>query len=288
MPNTDLFLDTLIETNRTHDFFVDWSKIHAYKAEYADELSLLSSVSGTGVDSKAELARLMEKYPRIIRLLPLLIAVRSEKTSHVVQVTDESTMSTINYAFGSSGMETEVQIALDFAERTGLIRELAGIKSPADYYFGVEVGMDTNGRKNRSGTAMENLVEPFVLELAENHNGKYLSQKNFATASRIFGVECPPDEASKRGDFMVMANGLPINIEVNYFDGGGSKQEIMNSYIPRAQNLAKYGWRFALVTDGQGWKKNRNQVELGYKRLKHIYNASMCRDGYLEKILDDA
>jgi type II restriction enzyme len=147
------------------------------------------------------------------------------------------------------------------------------------------VGLDTNGRKNRSGTAMENLIEPFARELVEKYGGKFLKQKNFEFASKEFGVKMPPNEKGKRGDFMLLVKGQPINIEVNFFDGGGSKQEIMNSYIPRAENLKEAGWIFALVTDGAGWKKNKNQVELGFRKIKNIYNAKMCREGKLEELI---
>jgi type II restriction enzyme len=278
------FLRTLITTNRSHEFFVDWAKVRKYRDLYKDELALLSSVSTAGLDPETELTRLLEKYPRIAQLIPLLVAVRPKK--NVLPVVDATSLQDIEYDFSPRNFdESKIVKILNFTKKTGLLDELATVKNHNDYYFGVEVGLDTNGRKNRSGTAMENLIEPFARELVEKYGGKFLKQKNFEFASKEFGVKMPPNEKGKRGDFMLLVKGQPINIEVNFFDGGGSKQEIMNSYIPRAENLKEAGWIFALVTDGAGWKKNKNQVELGFRKIKNIYNAKMCREGKLEELI---
>jgi type II restriction enzyme len=280
----DEFLAGLIKTNRSHEFFVDWTKARSYQTKYQDELALLASVSTSGADAEQELKRLLLKYPRINELIPLLLAIRMKSSE--LDVVDEVAMKDLVYTFAGSAVDEEAaEKTIYFCKKTGLLEELASIKNHSDYYFGVEVGSDTNARKNRSGTAMENLIEPYIQALIEEHDGKFFKQKSFSFAAKEFGVKIPPDEADKRGDFMILVNGLPINIEVNYFDGGGSKQEIMNSYIPRAENLKKAGWVFALVTDGAGWLKNKKQVELGYREIKNIFNAKMCKEGDLQKLL---
>lgn len=281
----DEFLAGLIKTNRSHEFFVDWTKARSYQTKYQDELALLSSVSTAGADAEQELKRLLLKYPRINELIPLLLAIRMKST--ILDVVDEVAMTDVVYSFKSAVLDEEMaEKTLYFTKKTGLLEELASIKNHSDYYFGVEVGSDTNARKNRSGTAMENLIEPYVQALVDEHGGKFLKQKNFTFAAKEFGVKIPPDEADKRGDFMLLIESVPINIEVNYFDGNGSKQEIMNSYIPRAANLKKAGWVFALVTDGAGWTKNRKQIELGYREIKNIFNARMCKNGQLAELLE--
>lgn len=278
------FLAGLIKTNRSHTFFVDWTKARSYQTKYQDELALLSSISMSGVNAEDELKRLILKYPRICELIPLLLAIRMKSTS--LDVVDEVALIDMTYTFKSTGMDEVIaEKVISFTKKTGLLNELASIKNHADYYFGVEVGSDTNARKNRSGKAMESLIEPYAQALVEEHGGKFLKQKSFQFAAKEFGVQVPPDEADKRGDFMLLINGTPINIEVNYFDSDGSKQEIMNSYIPRATNLKRAGWVFALVTDGAGWLKNGKQIELGYREIKNIFNAKMCKEGMLEKLI---
>lgn len=285
MLNAETFLSTLISTNKSHTFFTDWLKARKNQELYKDELALLSVLNGADNPS-GELRRLLRTYPRINELIPLLSAVRVKKTKDLLTVLDENSIDDTQYYFGSKGLTDEmIDASVQFADKSGLLSELTGIKNYSDYYFGVEVGLDSNARKNRSGTAMEELAETYVRDFVTSHDGRYVTQKNFATAAAEFGVEVPPNQSNKKGDFMLLIDGRPFNIETNFFDGGGSKQEIMNSYISRSEDLAKAGWGFALITDGLGWRKTKNQVEHGFKTIKYIMNLSMCSDGSLDKIL---
>jgi len=285
MLNSDTFLESLVSTNKSHSFFTNWDKTRANLDKYRDELALLGILSGSD-NPREELARLIKKYPRINTLLPLLSAVRLKNKNETLFVLDEDSTDDIQYYFGDNHLDDiAIEKSILFAEKSGLLQELTRIKNFSDYYFGVEVGLDSNGRKNRSGTAMENLAEPYVREFAERHNGIYLTQTNFEDAAKQFGVDVPPNQFNKRGDFMVLINGRPINIETNFFDGGGSKQEIINSYISRAEDLLKSGWDFALITDGLGWRKNKNQVNHGFLTIKNILNLSMCADGALDEVI---
>ena len=285
MLNSDTFLESLVSTNKSHSFFTNWDKTRANLDKYRDELALLGILSGSD-NPREELARLIKKYPRINTLLPLLSAVRLKNKNETLFVLDEDSTDDIQYYFGDNHLDDiAIEKSILFAEKSGLLQELTRIKNFSDYYFGVEVGLDSNGRKNRSGTAMENLAEPYVREFAERHNGIYLTQTNFEDAAKQFGVDVPPNQFNKRGDFMVLINGRPMNIETNFFDGGGSKQEIINSYISRAEDLLKSGWDFALITDGLGWRKNKNQVNHGFLTIKNILNLSMCADGALDEVI---
>jgi type II restriction enzyme len=286
MFNTETFLESLVATNKSHEFFTNWEKARDNQNKYRDELALLSVLTNAK-DPRSELARLLRTYPRINALLPLLNAVRIKGLSDTLVVLDENSADDLQYYFGTDKLDDKIiEKSVQFAQKTGLLSELVKIKNHSDFYFGVEVGLDSNARKNRSGTAMEDLVEPYIRDFVNKHNGQYLKQKNFADASKIFGVEVPPQQFNKRGDFMLLIDGKPINIETNYFDDGGSKQEIMNSYISRAEDLAKAGWGFGLVTDGLGWKKNKNQIDHGYARIGNIMNLSMCKNGSLDNMLN--
>jgi type II restriction enzyme len=280
------FLSSLVKTNRSHLFYVDWQKARNYQTEYLDELALLHVLKDCD-NPRAELKRLINTYPRINTLLPLLLACRiADKNKQELVVLDEDKITNINYKFSGNNLTDEdINNSVNFAEKTGLLKEITQINDHADYYFGVEVGMDTNARKNRSGDAMELLVEDFIAELAEKYGAQYMRQTKFSKAASVFGVDAPPHQADKKGDFMFLMNTKPFNIEVNYFDGGGSKQEIINSYIPRAEDLNKSGWGFILVTDGPGWADARNQLSEGFSRIKKICNIKMCQDGVLERFL---
>ncbi len=284
------FLTSLIKTNRSHLFFVDWDKAKNYRDLYKDELALLSVLTNTKKTPQEELTRLIKNYPKINSLIPLLVACRiknsNNSTAAQLTVLDENEIANIEYKFSNNNLtEYDINETVRFTEKTGLLNELVKINNHTDYYFGIEVGMDTNARKNRSGSAMEMLVEKYIEDLSKKNNGVYLKQCNFEKASNIFGVKTPPHQANKKGDFMLLIKGKPWNVEVNYFDGSGSKQEIMNSYIPRAEDIKKYGWGFILITDGPGWIGGRRQLEEGFERIKNIFNIQMCRNGRLGEIL---
>jgi type II restriction enzyme len=288
MKRADDFIATLIETNKQYSFYVDWDKVSNNVEVYRDELALLSNLSLSETDPFSELKRLILNYPKVIELIPLLLAFRPEKTKYTATVLEDDKETITKYDFSSQNMnEEKVEKAVHFARKTGLLQELSNIENIRDYYFGVETGMDTNARKNRSGIAMELLIEEHVRDLIKQNDDLFLKQTTFRKAAKEFNVEIPQHNANKKGDFMIFVNNTPINIEVNYFDGGGSKQEIMNSYISRAEDLNNAGWKFALVTDGPGWLKNKNQIETGYERIGNIFNVKMCKDGELNSLKDD-
>ncbi len=280
----DEFLEGLTRTNKYHSFFTDWQKARTYQDVYKDELAVMGGLTGHP-DPLTELTRLLKKYPRINALLPILNAVRPDYRTKSLVVLDENSGEDIQYFFADNNVTTpDIKQTLEFAKKTGLLNELTQIKNHTDYYFGVEVGLDSNARKNRSGNAMEALVEPHVRQFVTKYGGQFETQMTFEKAAKLFGVDTPTDK-KKKGDFMLFVKGQAINIETNFFDGGGSKQEIMNSYIPRVEDLKQAGWRFALVTDGLGWRSNKTQLLRGFERIKHIYNIKMCTEGHLENIL---
>jgi type II restriction enzyme len=286
----DEFLSGLIRTNKSHSFFTDWQKAAAYRDTYKDELALLSSITGSH-DPAKELSRLLKSYPRINSLIPLLVATRPQQNSRSdipsLLVLNEDDAEDSQYFFAEQDLSAlDIKATVDFTAKTGLLDELKQIKNHKDYYFGVEVGLDSNARKNRSGNAMETLLEPHLKDFVVKHNGMYETQMTFEKAAELFGVNVPSSQGNKKGDFMLYVNNKPINIETNYFDGGGSKQEIMNSYIPRAHDLKRAGWGFALVTDGLGWRSNRAQLEQGFRRIGNVYNIKMCAEGKLEKLVN--
>ena len=133
----------------------------------------------------------------------------------------------LEYSFAKkkSFSDDEIDKIVFFAEKCGLLQILAdkSVKNLVDYAVGVEVGLDTNARKNRSGTAMENLTEVYVKAICEKHKYQYLSQ---ATADKIlqkFGKTVSTDKADRHFDFAIDTGDMLYLLEVNYYGGGGSK-----------------------------------------------------------------
>jgi len=190
--------------------------------------------------------------------------------------------------FSSRDTSTErVNQLVTFAEKTGLLTLLSSVTQPQDYLLGVEVGLDSNARKNRSGVILESLVETIIDSLAKAHPSMCcLKQATFEQAAEVFGLDCLHSMNERRFDFATFYSGRATNIEVNFYGGTGSKpSEIVNSYADRARILRECGWRFIWVTDGPGWLKMRNPLRNGIEAIDYVLNYQMVKDGFLEAIL---
>ena len=100
-----------------------------------------------------------------------------------------------------------------------------------DYVTGVEVGLDSNDRKNRGGQQMEKLVESFLKRAGVT----YRKEMYLADAEEIFGLDLSAISAggtsTKRFDFVVKTANKVFGIETNFYASGGSKlNETARSY----------------------------------------------------------
>lgn len=283
------FLQTLVDTNRGHEFFVDWQKVRQRIDENKIELNILNSLIGSKTFN-ADLTKILENYPETLPIIPILIAVRDLRFRVIADFLCETT-DYIDYDFNRRKLtSTDIHKYILFFEKTGLkdFFENLAAKSIQDYVAGVEVGMDTNARKNRSGNAMEFLLKPIIREISSKITkiSKVLTQKKFNVLGD-YGISVPADLSDRKADFiLLMANNSVINIEVNFFSGTGSKpQEIVDSYINRQNELKQYGYNFIWITDGQGWRDQEHQISKGFEKIDYLMNLHLSRSGFLEKVL---
>jgi type II restriction enzyme len=276
----DYFLETLIATNKTYGYFVDWPKVKENIEKYKVEIGILSSLVGSK-DPKEDLKKIILKYPEVLPVIPLIVAFRV-KTFSVL----DNDFKVQQFDFLPFKVdEKKVEQVLSFCEKVGILDLMENIKVLRDYLVGVEVGLDSNARKNRSGEIMETKVTE-ILEKIDNI--EILYQKSFKSVEPCGATKIPAQLAERRFDFCVKKKGFDkrINIEVNYFGGGGSKpQEIVDSYIQRMHELKEAGWDFIWITDGDGWKSSKNQIHKAIKEVDYLLNLDMVKKGYLEKIL---
>ncbi|MFA5877621.1 MAG: type II restriction endonuclease [Candidatus Paceibacterota bacterium] len=282
------FLRTLLETNRTYDFFVDWRKVKENNQKLKVEIGILSSLAGSK-NIKNDFKALLQKYPEVLKVLPLLIAERNSQIM-IVDGTGSSPK-TLLYEFPTKHTAitlTEIDRIIRFCELTGILNMLTGLTTLRDYLFGTEVGMDTNARKNRSGTAMESLMGPVLANVAKANPGlEVFSQTTFGFVEAKRGLRVPAVLRNRKTDFIVTKGNKLVNVEVNFFAGSGSKpQEIVDSYINRHNELAAAGCGFIWVTDGPGWKKQKNQIRIGFNKVDYLMNLKMAKQGLLEAVLN--
>lgn len=279
----EYLLSTLKDTIRTYDFFVAWSKVLGNVSQIEVSLNILNSLIGK-VDVEQKLRELIKQYPEVVPIIPLLIAVRG-KSIKVAELGGD-----VEYSFAKkkSYSEEEIDQVVYFAEKSGLLKMISNksIKNLVDYAIGVEVGLDTNARKNRSGKAMENLTEVYVKDICDNHGFKYLAQATATKIEQQFGKTVAVDKSDRHFDFAIDTGSKLYLMEVNYYSGGGSKLKSVAGEFRNLFDLVKNEKTgFIWVTDGEGWQTAKRSLSETFDATDYIMNINMIEQGLLEEIL---
>lgn len=274
-----LLMDTLIPTIHRSDWFVDWNRIKANVAPHVRELALLNTVVGSA-DIERDLAALLTDYPKVLRVMPLLLASRDRSFDVMV---DAKNLIIERFDFeGETPTADKVADCVRFLRQSGLLDILADrrIKSIADYYFGIEVGLDSNARKNRSGTLMETLVENFVIETAGELRADYMSQATAAKIKSEWGFDLEMDKSERRVDFALFRDDRLFLVETNFYGGGGSKlKSTATEYCEMYQRYAQQERvDFLWITDGFGWKGTQPPLREYCRKADYLLNLSSVRE----------
>lgn len=272
-------------SNKTFTYFVDWQKVKENVEKFGYEINTLNYLVGCN-DPKAKLKEILKKNSEVLPVLPLIIAVRDLEISVITNPEKPlETLKKFNFEKKAELNDNEINEILLFCERAGILKLFSEfkIKNLRDYLLGVEAGIDTNARKNRSGTAMESLVDPILkgiegIRIFKQKTFKYLREKEKITT--------PERLLNRKFDYVIISKNIFFNMEVNYYDGQGSKpQEIVDSYTNRKNELSKEGWNFIWLTDGIGWKQGNNQIRNAFNDMDYVLNIEFARDGMLKEIL---
>ncbi|MFA6729532.1 MAG: type II restriction endonuclease [Eubacteriales bacterium] len=281
----EYLVSTLKSTIRTYDFYVAWDKVLGNVSQIEVSLNILNTLIGKK-DIASNLKALIKQYPEIVTALPLLIAVR-EKTIRVADIGGD-----IEYSFEKRKNHTYTEDEIDkivfFAEKSGLLKIISdkSIKNLVDYSIGMEVGLDTNARKNRSGTAMENLIEVYVRSICEKHGFKYITQATAIKIKQEFGKKVASDKADRHFDFAIDTGSMLYLLEVNYYGGGGSKLKSVAGEFTNLFNLVKNDTtRFIWITDGKGWLTAKRPLSETFHATDYVMNINMIEKGLLEEII---
>ncbi|WP_027186846.1 type II restriction endonuclease [Desulfovibrio cuneatus] len=275
---------TLKDTIRTHSFFVAWEKVLGNVAKVEISLNILNSLLGKDSLPK-RLAEMIRSYPEVVPVLPLLIAVR-DTSIRIATVGGD-----IEYLFFKRNCYSEDEIAkiVEFTEKCGLLKIFSdkAVKNLVDYCIGVEVGLDTNARKNRSGDAMETLSEVYIKAICQRHGYRYLRQATVAKIKAVFGRDVPTDKANRYFDFAVDTGNKIYLLEVNYYGGGGSKLKSVAGEFKSLFELVTQspGVGFIWITDGQGWHTAKRPLLETFIATDFVMNINMLSHGFLEEIL---
>lgn len=277
--------DSFIETNHTYEFFVNWAKVVENRDTFKYETALLKTLRNS-TKPASDLRDLIGRYPEVVKVIPILLAYRDGLIKVLDAIEPDIRYKTFDFSKGSY-TPCEIDQIVEFTDKTGLLGMLCHMESATDYLLGVEVGLDSNARKNRSGLFLEKMAREAISDLAgRNPDIIWVEQKAFKYVESEFALDIPPSLKNRRFDHVLINQGKATNIEVNFYGGTGSKpSEIVSSYINREEVLSSAGWKFVWLTDGEGWKSMRSPLRVGVDHIGYVINANLLRKGILEKII---
>ena len=267
----NVFMSQLSETNATLDYFTDFEKIKLNVNKISIKLNQLNYLIGKE-DLNTAIKELFEENPKVFEVLDIIIAVRKNKIAKTFNRDGEIVL--LDSYFVSP------EKIFEFIEETGLgdIFRNKNITNLVDYVFGVEVGLDTNARKNRGG---ENMSKAVSL-LFDNSNVFYKKEVNSSEFIDITSLGAD----LKRFDFVIKTRTKTYLIETNFYNGGGSKlNEVARAYSEVAPKINKYpNYEFVWITDGQGWKSAKNKLEQAFSIIPSVYNLTTL-ENFISKII---
>lgn len=258
----DMFMSQLKETNQTLDFFCDFDKISQNVEDIKLSLCMLNSLIGAS-DLRKSVETIWNRDKNAFSVMDILIAVRTRDKKKILD--------TVGNCVPLESMFASVDSVMTFLMETGLgaVLQNQQVKNLVDYVFGIETGLDTNARKNRSGHVMEGMVARIFDNAGIDYRQEVYSSE-WPSISEVLGDD------EKRFDFVVESHDITYLIEVNFYSSGGSKlNEVARSYSDIAPKINSVpGFEFVWITDGIGWKSAKNKLQEAYSIIPSIYNLT--------------
>jgi len=283
------FYKTLRPSLKLWDFFVNWDKVFRNTKQIEIYLNIWNYLLGKP-NFDAEFKSLLKQHPEIVKAIPSLI-VRDGSASqifHIIEDISDLTQPDNLFDFSKPAKtEADIEKALAFVRNTGLVRLFSkdGVKNLVDYAIGVEAGLDSNGRKNRSGTSMESVVEAYLSDFTKNRKLKFIPQATPKKIKELWGFNVPVDKSSRSFDFAI-SNGIQLVLmEVNFYGGGGSKLKATAGEYKGLHDLLNLpNVKFVWITDGEGWTTTKLPLKSAYEHIDYVWNLNWLSRGYLEDL----
>ena len=282
MRNFNDWLSTFRESIADYKYYTDFPKIYRNVNSIKVELNILNSLIGSR-NIETDFIELVKKYPETLKCIPILLAVRKNE----IYVIDGDKEFTFNFKKPNYSVE-QYKI---FMKETGLFELMQEhiINNLVDYVTGVETGLDSNGRKNRGGHLMENVVECYIKKAGFVKDKNYFKEMYIHSITEKWGIDLSAisntGKTEKRFAYVVKTNNQIYVVETNCYTSGGSKlNETARSYKQISQEVDTIdGVTFVWFTDGKGWNSARHNLEETFDIMPHIYNISDLENGKVFK-----
>lgn len=266
-----------------YGYYIDFEKVHRNVGNIKVELNILNSLIGSD-NIEDDFENLIKKYPEVLKCIPLLLAVRANE---IYAIDGDGAFV---YDFKKANLDSEQYKV--FMRKTGLFDLLENhiINNLVDYATGVETGLDSNGRKNRGGHLMENLVESFIKKAGFVKDETYFKEMYIHQITEKWNIDLSAisnqGKMEKRFDYVVKTDNMIYGIETNFYGSGGSKlNETARSYKTLALETDTIdGFTFVWFTDGKGWTSARHNLEETFDVMEHIYNINDMENGIIQEV----
>lgn len=289
MRNFNAWLSGFRDSIADYGYYIDFEKVHRNVDNIKVELNILNSLIGSK-NIEADFEKLMRKYPEVLKCIPLLLAVRANE----IYCQDENGGHLFQFDFGKypPNSHAHYERYKYFMRETGLFDLLENhiVNNLVDYATGVETGLDSNGRKNRGGHLMEDLVESFIQKAGFVKDESYFKEMYIHQITDKWGVDLSAisnqGKTEKRFDFVVKTPNMIYGIETNFYGSGGSKlNETARSYKTLALETDTIdGFTFVWFTDGKGWTSARHNLEETFDVMEHVYNINDMENGIITEV----
>jgi type II restriction enzyme len=279
----DFWLNSMTTNIATFDYYTDFNIVYKNAEMYKRELYLLNTLIGSRL-IETEFKALVAEYPQVLKAIPILIAKR--------EMAIEARKEGRNYLINFNGQNTIEEYCM-FMEETGLYELMQHrlVSNLYDYVLGVNVGMDTHGRKSRTGDLMEDLVEHYIQKAGFIKGITYYKEMSVSEMESVFDVDLSKFYESgigdKRFDFVLKTGRNVVGVECNFYTGGGSKlSEICRAYQALSSETSDIDrFSFVWVTDGyNGWRKHRKPIKEAFYHIGTVLNVNDLEWGAFTKI----
>lgn len=278
------WLSEFRESISNYKYYIDFEKVFRNVDKIKVELNILNSLIGSK-NIKEDFKNIISKYPETLKCIPILLAVRS---SEIYAIDFEG-----EYKYNFKNLNYSLEQYEIFMEKTGLFELIQNkiINNLLDYVTGVETGLDSNGRKNRGGHLMEDLVESFIYKAGFKKDETYFKEMYISQIQKKWGVDLSSvsntGKTEKRFDFVIKTKKQIYVIETNFYASSGSKlNETARSYKTITKEIEEIDdVTFIWFTDGIGWKNAKNNLEETFDVLEHIYNINDLENDIITKVI---
>ncbi len=280
----NIWLSQFRDSIANYGYYVNFEKVYSNINNIKIELNILNSLIGSN-DIENDFENIVSKYPETLKCIPLLLAVRANDI-FAMDIDGE-------FIYNFKKPNYSVEQYKVFMRKTGLFDLLENhlISNLVDYATGVETGLDSNGRKNRGGHLMEDLVESYIIKAGYIKNESYFKEMYIHQITDKWNIDLSAisnnGKAEKRFDFVIKTENMIYGIETNFYASSGSKlNETARSYKQIAQEVDTInGFTFVWFTDGKGWNSAKHNLEETFDVLETIYNIKDLENGIIEDIV---